>query len=187
MDDRIECNNCGRKVVPRLWHIFGTAFRYTKTQHICPFCGVAMYETGGGTTPFAKLVGYFFIFIVVIGVGFPLVFNLYTVFWKTQEPNTPPTENQKFLVDAETLESYRGGYKYNSYIIKVSRNGEQLVTQSPETTGVLIPTAKDEFVTSNYTNGFNARVKFERNAKGKVIRMLLIPSNGQQQKANKVE
>lgn len=46
--DRITCNGCGREVVPRLWHYGGGRLTYMKTQHLCPFCGVVMYETGGG-------------------------------------------------------------------------------------------------------------------------------------------
>jgi len=39
---------CGAKVIPRLWHVYGNLFFNTLTQHICPICGVVMYETGGG-------------------------------------------------------------------------------------------------------------------------------------------
>lgn len=47
-DNNIECPRCGRRVVPRLWHYGGSALSYMKIQHLCPFCGVAMYESGGG-------------------------------------------------------------------------------------------------------------------------------------------
>jgi hypothetical protein len=47
-DDLISCSGCGRSVVPRLWHYGGTSFTYMRTQHLCPFCGLVMYETGGG-------------------------------------------------------------------------------------------------------------------------------------------
>jgi ribosomal protein S27AE len=47
-DDRIICPGCGRGVVPRLWHYGGTSFTYARVQHLCPFCGLVMYETGGG-------------------------------------------------------------------------------------------------------------------------------------------
>ncbi len=39
---------CGAKVIPRLWHVYGNLFSNTLTQHICPICGMVMYETGGG-------------------------------------------------------------------------------------------------------------------------------------------
>lgn len=42
--DYIACANCSRKIVPRLWHV--THFGVTRTQHICPFCGVVLYVTG---------------------------------------------------------------------------------------------------------------------------------------------
>lgn len=35
-------------MVPRLWHYGGGALSYAKIQHLCPFCGTVMYETGGG-------------------------------------------------------------------------------------------------------------------------------------------
>jgi hypothetical protein len=47
--DTVECQHCHKHCVPRLWHyrpVFGE-IRYRKTQHICPFCGATMYETGG--------------------------------------------------------------------------------------------------------------------------------------------
>lgn len=47
-DERIACTACGRRIVPRLWHYGGGSFTYVKTQHMCPFCGVVLYETGGG-------------------------------------------------------------------------------------------------------------------------------------------
>jgi ribosomal protein S27AE len=47
-DDRITCTRCGRRIVPRLWHYGGGWLFHTTTQHLCPFCGVVLYETGGG-------------------------------------------------------------------------------------------------------------------------------------------
>lgn len=48
MDERVDCKNCGKKSTPRLWHIKGGFFRRKRIQHICPYCGVVMYQTGGG-------------------------------------------------------------------------------------------------------------------------------------------
>lgn len=47
-DERIACSACGRRIVLRLWHYGGGRLTYVKSQHICPFCGVVLYETGGG-------------------------------------------------------------------------------------------------------------------------------------------
>lgn len=47
-DDRIACAGCGRRIVPRLWHYGGGRLTYVRTQHMCPFCGAVLYETGGG-------------------------------------------------------------------------------------------------------------------------------------------
>jgi hypothetical protein len=46
--DGVVCPSCQREVVPRLWHYGGRTFTYMTTQHMCPYCGVVMYETGGG-------------------------------------------------------------------------------------------------------------------------------------------
>lgn len=72
--DTITCNSCNRKVVPRLWHyrlwtdrLLANRFfnvEYMKTQHICPLCGVIMFETGGGMTLPAKIVFGFFGFML---------------------------------------------------------------------------------------------------------------------------
>lgn len=47
-DENIKCPGCKRAVVPRLWFTGGDYMSYIKTQHVCPYCGVVMYETGGG-------------------------------------------------------------------------------------------------------------------------------------------
>jgi uncharacterized paraquat-inducible protein A len=45
-EDRVGCPQCGRQVVPKLWHV-RKMLAYPVIQHVCPFCGVVMYETGG--------------------------------------------------------------------------------------------------------------------------------------------
>lgn len=47
---------CGAKVIPRLWYVYGNVFSHTLTQHICPICGVVMYETGGGFRAYVPVV-----------------------------------------------------------------------------------------------------------------------------------
>ncbi len=47
VEEGIECPHCGRAVVPRLWLTGGDFLKYKTTQHLCPYCGVVMYETGG--------------------------------------------------------------------------------------------------------------------------------------------
>lgn len=56
--DNVECPKCAKSAVPKLWHYrpFMGRFRHLKTQHLCPFCGCCMYETGGEITFFGKLV-----------------------------------------------------------------------------------------------------------------------------------
>ncbi len=59
--DKVQCDQCGKSCVPRLWH-YTPILRYMKTQHICPFCGSCMYESGGGLTLFGKVL----IFLVIV-------------------------------------------------------------------------------------------------------------------------
>jgi hypothetical protein len=63
----VLCNSCQKTSVPRLLHrnpIFShllfIRLRYSKTQHICPFCGTCMYETGGEFTLLAKFLFFYF-------------------------------------------------------------------------------------------------------------------------------
>lgn len=49
IEEGVECPGCRRAVVPRLLFINErNVVAYRKTQHICPYCGVIMYQTGGG-------------------------------------------------------------------------------------------------------------------------------------------
>lgn len=69
-EEYIECPGCKRAVVPRLWFTGGDYMSYIKTQHVCPFCGVVMYETGGGYkrgAVIATVVVFVLALLVVIG------------------------------------------------------------------------------------------------------------------------
>lgn len=61
VEDLIKCQNCGRSVVPRLWLTGGDFLTYMTTQHLCAYCGVVMYETGGGY----KRIPLIFILVVI--------------------------------------------------------------------------------------------------------------------------
>ncbi len=73
-DDLIACPRCARRTVPRLWHYGGGTFSYMRTQRLCPFCGVEMYESGGGirwgyvapALAFLILVGWLFILVTYL-------------------------------------------------------------------------------------------------------------------------
>jgi predicted RNA-binding Zn-ribbon protein involved in translation (DUF1610 family) len=57
IEEGIRCANCGRAVVPRL--LFKgerNPITYRKAEHVCPFCGVVMYVTGGGVNWPAALI-----------------------------------------------------------------------------------------------------------------------------------
>lgn len=73
-DERIACTTCGRRIVPRLWHYGGGRLSYMRTQHLCPFCGTVIYESGGGVRwgcvapalAFLVLAGWLFILITYL-------------------------------------------------------------------------------------------------------------------------
>ena len=71
----IKCPGCSRNVVPRLHHYrpFLGSYRYVKTQHLCPFCGVAMYETGGGVTTRSKVMFWAFLTIALLSYVLPMI------------------------------------------------------------------------------------------------------------------
>lgn len=67
----VKCKKCDKSSVPRLWHYGGSVFTYMKTQHICPFCGVCMYESGGGISGMGKvilLLLFLFMTIVLLAI-----------------------------------------------------------------------------------------------------------------------
>lgn len=64
--DTIECPYCHKNSTPHLWHYrpFPGPARYTKTQHICRFCGVVMYESGGGIRPIGWIYALFLLILL---------------------------------------------------------------------------------------------------------------------------
>lgn len=49
VEEGVRCPACGRSVVPRLWlKNERSVVMYRTSQHLCPYCGVVMYESGGG-------------------------------------------------------------------------------------------------------------------------------------------
>jgi ribosomal protein S27E len=65
----IECSSCGADVVPRLvHHDVNNIFGNRRSEHICPICGITMYETGGGLSPLGKVWMSILLVIVVLGL-----------------------------------------------------------------------------------------------------------------------
>ncbi len=57
IEEGVRCPGCQRSVVPRL--LFKgerNPIAYRKAEHLCPYCGVIMYETGGGVNWWAVLL-----------------------------------------------------------------------------------------------------------------------------------
>lgn len=57
IEEGVRCPNCGRDVVPRLL-LKGerNPIAYRKAEHICPYCGAVMYESGGGVNWWAVTI-----------------------------------------------------------------------------------------------------------------------------------
>ena len=65
-EERVRCPHCSRAVVPRLWLTGGDFLTYKTTQHLCPYCGVVMYETGGTYKRAPTIVTVVFACLVLI-------------------------------------------------------------------------------------------------------------------------
>ncbi len=80
----VKCNRCDKTCVPRLWnyspllsHLWIIPLRYMKSQHLCPFCGACMYESGGEFT----FIGKIFVFYGLIPFPLMLVIDSYHFPW----------------------------------------------------------------------------------------------------------
>lgn len=83
---KIKCPSCSRNVVPRLWHV-RKPLSYMRTYHLCPFCGVSMYQTGGQLLPIVK-IGFVLIVLPIglsalasTGNGFAVIAILVAIAW----------------------------------------------------------------------------------------------------------
>lgn len=57
IEEGLRCPECSRSVVPRLLFKGGrNPIAFRKAEHLCPYCGAVMYETGGGVNWWAVLV-----------------------------------------------------------------------------------------------------------------------------------
>lgn len=65
---KVKCNNCQSYVIPRLIHHQHHANLVVsrKTEHVCPFCGDTMYETGGKLTGIGKVWTYFILLVMAL-------------------------------------------------------------------------------------------------------------------------
>ena len=48
VEDRIECRNCGRAVVPQFWVDARNGQEHPTVRHLCPLCGATLLVSGGG-------------------------------------------------------------------------------------------------------------------------------------------
>ena len=58
----VTCQKCGKKSVPKLWHVNRGVLANKVIQHLCPFCGHEMHRSGGGVS----IIGWFIIIFFVL-------------------------------------------------------------------------------------------------------------------------
>ena len=77
---KVKCTGCSNEITPRLWHQHvGSWIFERKSEHICPVCGITMYETGGGFSVLGYIAMSFALLLLVLvifnsvlrGVGLP--------------------------------------------------------------------------------------------------------------------
>jgi len=111
MDERIDCNKCGKKCTPRLWHLKGGFFRRKRIQHLCPYCGSVMYESGGG-------VG-----LGVIGLG--VLFVVYAASTFNQLANKDEIAAQQLQMEIKELNERVEKYEHEiSILIEKTQDGK---------------------------------------------------------------
>ena len=66
IDDRIECLNCRRAVVPHLWVDTRDQMMLPTVRHLCPLCGATLRVSGGGVDR-SQLISL----IVLVGINPP--------------------------------------------------------------------------------------------------------------------
>ncbi|UTV98299.1 hypothetical protein KDW99_13620 [Marinomonas rhizomae] len=118
MDERIDCNKCGKKCTPRLWHLKGGFFLRKRIQHLCPYCGSVMYESGGG-------VG-----LGVIGLG--VLFAIYAASAFNQWANKDEIAAQRLKVEIKELKERVEGDEHEvSILVEKTQGGKnpQLLKQ----------------------------------------------------------
>lgn len=69
-EDRIQCPNCGRAVVPQLWVDSRNRLERPRVRHLCPFCGDLLRESGGGMDRgmLALIIGSFCLCVLIFAL-----------------------------------------------------------------------------------------------------------------------
>lgn len=74
IEDRIECQKCGRAVVPQLWVDASNRLEHPKVNQLCPSCGATLRVTGGGLNRgvLALVIGSLAVLILFLVFGLVL-------------------------------------------------------------------------------------------------------------------
>lgn len=93
---RVDCEKCNNSVAPRLWHEDDNNVLFNRSiQHICPICGVTMYNSGGGLS----LIGYFVFGAVALMIASSIIVSaLRTIGFSLEVANFLSTISIGFII-----------------------------------------------------------------------------------------
>lgn len=94
-------------------------------------------------------------------------------------------EAQRITIPPNTLDAYTGEYKYPRYRIRIEHRGNRLFNISPEEFCELVPISTQEFIYARCANGFQGRARFERDARGNVV-LVVVHRDGRAERAAKL-
>lgn len=104
---------------------------------------------------------------------------------EVQQPAAPakPVPAQAGKVDPKTFDDFVGEYQLEPFTLVITHEGDKLFGQPPgDSKEELVPEDDGTFMVTNV----NAKVKFVRDDKGKIIE-LLVNLNGQEMKGKKIK
>ncbi len=175
----VTCPNCGRRIIPRLWHR-RVAFSYMRTQHICPFCGVCMYTTGGQLNR-----RYFAVFLFAVVVA-PTLFFMSALVCQILKPpvvvQQPVPQRRGLVLPPALLDEYAGYYELPGYYMTFVRYEGDDRLYLTNSSGELTALSREEFATQSG----NERIRFERGAGGKITHVTFTRKSGEQERGKKL-
>lgn len=179
-ENLVTCPSCGRGVIPRLWHK-RVAFSYMRTEHICPFCGVCMYQTGGQLN--RRQFGAFLFAVVVAPTLFFMSALVYQMLKPAVAVRQPAPQRRGLILPTALLDEYAGLYEIQGYYMKFVRYDGDDRLYLTNSSGELTAISRDEFTTQSG----NERIRFERGAGGEVTHMTVTRKSGETDRGRKLE
>lgn len=73
IEDRIECQQCGRAVVPQLWVDARNRLEHPTVRQLCPLCGATLRVSGGGVSRGGRALLIWSLVMILLMLVFVLV------------------------------------------------------------------------------------------------------------------